>query len=89
MQTRISTNGRVTLPAPIRRRLALQAGDSLDAMLDGEKIVLTPNEKRKKRLARKGKIVIDPISGFPALTLGPGAPALTGKEVKKMLSDFP
>lgn len=51
--------------------------------------------KRRSTLPRKGKnqakarIVIDPVTGFPAVTLGPGAPVLTHKEVKEMLSDFP
>jgi hypothetical protein len=53
---------------------------------------------RKERhggLSRNGtkkanaKIVIDPVTGFPVLTLGPGAPVLTQKEVQEMLSDFP
>jgi len=38
---------------------------------------------------RKAKIVIDPVSGFPAVTLGPGAPVLTSKEVDEILRDFP
>jgi hypothetical protein len=38
---------------------------------------------------RKAKIVIDPVSGFPAATLGPGAPVLTSKEVEEILADFP
>jgi len=85
MQTKISTKGQVVLPGPIRRRLGLQAGDPLDAKVEGERIVLTPRKKR----SRKAKIVIDPVSGLPAVTLGPGAPVLTSKEVKEMLSDFP
>lgn len=50
--------------------------------------------KRRSALPRKGKnyakarIVIDPLTGFPALTLGPGPPVLTSKEVEEMLSDF-
>lgn len=85
MQTRISTKGQVVLPIPIRRRLGLRAGDSLDANVEGERIVLTPQKKR----ARKARIVIDPVSGIPAVTLGPGAPVLTSKEVEEILSDFP
>jgi hypothetical protein len=52
-------------------------------------------KRRRSALPRKGKaqakarIVIDPLTGFPALTLGPGAPVLTHKEVKEILSDFP
>jgi len=89
METRISTKGRVVVPAPIRQRLGLQAVGSLDAKLEGESIVLTPKKEAKKKRFRKAKIVIDPVSGFPAVTLGPGAPVLTHKEVKEMLSDFP
>ena len=37
----------------------------------------------------KAKIVIDPLTGIPALTLGPNAPILTSKEVEEMLADFP
>lgn len=85
MQTKISTKGQVVLPGPIRRRLGLQPGDPLEARVEGQNIVLTPKKKRKT----KGKIVTDPLTGFPALTLGPGAPVLTHKEVKEMLSDFP
>jgi AbrB family looped-hinge helix DNA binding protein len=85
MQTKISTKGQVVLPGPVRRRLGLQPGDSLDAKVEGERIVLTPQRKHKT----KGKIVIDPVTGFPALTLGPGAPVLTHKEVQEILSDFP
>jgi AbrB family looped-hinge helix DNA binding protein len=85
METRISTKGQVVLPSQIRRRLGLRAGDPLDAKVEGERIVLTPQKKR----SRKAKIVIDPVSGLPAVTLGPGAPVLTHKEVKEMLSDFP
>ena len=52
-------------------------------------------KRRSSALPHKGKtqakarIVIDPLTGFPALTLGPGAPVLTHKEGKEILSDFP
>jgi AbrB family looped-hinge helix DNA binding protein len=85
MVTKISTKGQVVLPISVRRRLGLQPGDSLDVNAEGERIVLTPHKKRKT----KGKIVIDPVTGFPALTLGPGAPVLTSKEVEEILADFP
>ena len=85
MQTKISTKGQVVLPSAIRRRLGLQAGDSLNVKVEGEQIVLQPKQRRKK----KGKIVTDPVTGFPVLTLGPGAPVLTSKEVEEMRADFP
>jgi AbrB family looped-hinge helix DNA binding protein len=85
MQTRISTKGQVVLPSPIRRKLGLRPGDPLDAKIEGESVVLTPRKKRR----RKAKIVIDRLTGLPALTFGPNAPILTAKEVEEMLSDFP
>ncbi|MGA9564650.1 MAG: AbrB/MazE/SpoVT family DNA-binding domain-containing protein [Candidatus Korobacteraceae bacterium] len=85
MVTKISTKGQVVLPGAIRRRLGLQAGDPLDVKMEGERIVLTPQKKRSKRKAR---IVKDPVTGFPVLTLGPGAPILTSKEVEEMLAEF-
>jgi|HubBroStandDraft_4_1064222.scaffolds.fasta_scaffold02773_5 AbrB family looped-hinge helix DNA binding protein len=86
MVTKVSTKGQVVLPSAIRRRLGLQPGDALDVKAEGERIILTP---QKKRTRRKAKIIIDPVSGLPAVTLGPGAPVLTSKEVEEMLSDFP
>jgi len=85
METRISTKGQVVLPHKIRRKLGLQPGDALDAEIKGRSVVLTPRKKRSK----KSKIVIDPLTGLPALTAGPGAPVLTSKEVEEMLADFP
>src|ERR1039458_110974 len=58
-----------------RRDLGLRPGDPLDAKVEGERIVLTPKKKRFK----KAKIVIDPVSGMLAVTLGPGAPVQIGR----------
>jgi AbrB family looped-hinge helix DNA binding protein len=85
MQTRISTKGQVVLPSPIRRKLGLRPGDPLDAKVQGGSVVLTPRRRRSK----KAKIIIDRLTGLPALTAGPDAPILTSKEVEEMLSDFP
>jgi hypothetical protein len=35
------------------------------------------------------KIVIDPITGWPALTAGPDAPVLTSEMVRELQDDFP
>jgi len=86
MVTKVSTKGQVVLPSAIRRRMGVQAGDQFDVKAEGDSIVLTP---RKKLPKRKARIVIDPVSGLPAVTLGPGAPVLTSKEVEEMLADFP
>jgi AbrB family looped-hinge helix DNA binding protein len=85
MQTKVSTNGQVVLPGPIRRRLDIRAGDALDAEIEAGRIVLTPRQKR----SRRAKIVVSPETGFPALDAGPDAPTLTCKEVAELLSDFP
>lgn len=75
----------MVLPSRIRRKLGLRPGDPLDAKVEGGKVVLTPRRKR----SRKSKIVIDPLTGLPALTAGPDAPILTSEEVEELLSDFP
>jgi AbrB family looped-hinge helix DNA binding protein len=85
MQTKVSTKGQVVLPGPIRRRLDIRPGDPLDAEVEDGRIVLTP---RKKRLHRV-KFVTDSITGLPALSAGPAAPALTTKEVEEILANFP
>jgi len=85
MKTKISTKGQVVLPGPIRRRLDLRPGDPLDANIEGGRIVLTPRKKRSYR----ARIVIDPVSGLPALSAGPDAPTLTSKDVEEILSNFP
>jgi AbrB family looped-hinge helix DNA binding protein len=86
MVTKLSTKGQVVLPGPLRRRLGLRPGDSLDASLEGGRIVLTP---RKKMPAFEAKIIEDPLTGFPVISLGPDAPILTSKEVEDALEDFP
>ena len=85
METKISTKGQVVLPSGIRRRLGLQAGDSLDAKLDGDRVVLTP----KKGRGRRARIVKDPITGLPALSAGAEATGLTSAQVGEILAEFP
>jgi AbrB family looped-hinge helix DNA binding protein len=84
MQTKVSTKGQVVLPSALREKLGLRPGDALDAKLEGDRIVLTPKRRR-----RRARIVTDPITGLPVLTLGPGAPVLTSKQVEEILSEFP
>lgn len=85
METRISTKGQVVLPSRLRQRLGLRPGDALDVRLEGDAIVLRPRRRRR----RKARIITDPRTGLPVLTLGPGAPILTHKQIKEALSDFP
>ena len=85
MQTKLSTKGQVVLPGPLRRRLGLRPGDSMEVTIEAGRIVLQPP---KKRLSR-AKIVTDPVTGLPVLDPGPDAPELTSKEVEEILTNFP
>ena len=85
MQTKVSTKGQVVLPAPLRRRLDIRAGDPLDANIENGRIVLTPQRKREHRV----KLVTDPVTGLPALSAGLDAPTLSSKEVEEILANFP
>jgi len=85
MQTKVSTNGQVVLPGPIRRRLDIRAGDPLDANIEDGSIVLTPRKKRTQRT----RLVTDPVTGLPALSAGPNAPTLSSKDVEEILASFP
>ncbi len=85
MNTKVSTKGQVVLPGPLRRKLGLRAGDALDVKTEGGRIVLTPQRSRRY----KTSIVVDPLTGLPALTASPGAPLLTSKQVDEILSTFP
>jgi AbrB family looped-hinge helix DNA binding protein len=85
MRTKVSTKGQVVLPSRIRRRLGLQPGDSLDAEMDGDRIILIP------RRARRGnaRIINDEVTGLPVLTAGPDAAQLRSEQVREILADFP
>jgi AbrB family looped-hinge helix DNA binding protein len=85
METKVSTKGQIVLPAPVRRKLGLRPGDSLDVSAEAGRIVLTPRKARR----RKARILVDPITGLPVLSAGPGAPQLSSKEVDEILSNFP
>jgi AbrB family looped-hinge helix DNA binding protein len=85
MQTKVSTKGQIVLPAPVRRRLGIRAGDPLDISVDEDRIVLTQASKPKF----EPRIVKDPVTGFIALDLGPDAPVLTSEMVRELLTDFP
>jgi bifunctional DNA-binding transcriptional regulator/antitoxin component of YhaV-PrlF toxin-antitoxin module len=69
----------------MREKLGLRPGDPLEARLEGGSIVITPKRRRR----RKARIIIDPRTGLAVLTLGPGAPILTHRQVREMLVDFP
>ena len=85
MRTHVSTKGQVVLPKSVRERLGLRPGDPLETRIEGHRIVLIPGRPR----VRKGRIVKDPLTGFPVLTAGKNAPSLTSKQVAEILAEFP
>jgi AbrB family looped-hinge helix DNA binding protein len=85
MKTKVSTKGQIVLPGPLRRRLGIRAGDSLDVSIERDRIVLTQTSKPKY----EARIVEDPVTGFTAIDLGPDAPTLTSEMVRELLTDFP
>jgi AbrB family looped-hinge helix DNA binding protein len=85
MRTKVSTKGQIVLPGPLRRRLGLRAGDSLEISVEKDRIVLTQASKPKY----EARIVKDPVTGFIAIDLGPDAPILTSEMVRELLTDFP
>jgi AbrB family looped-hinge helix DNA binding protein len=85
MQTRVSTKGQIVLPTQLRRRLNIHPGDPLDIAVEDGRIVLTSPAKPRQT----ARIVADPITGLPMLTVAPDAPILTSKDVEEMLSNFP
>jgi len=85
MQTKVSTKGQIVIPGPLRRRLDIRAGDSLDISVESDRIVLTQASKPKY----EARLVKDPVTGFLAIDLGPDAPILTSEMVRELLTDFP
>jgi AbrB family looped-hinge helix DNA binding protein len=85
MQTKVSTRGQVVVPSRIRRKLNLQPGDSLEAKLEDQRIVLTPRRYRP----RGARIIRDPATSLPVLSAGPHVPQLTSAQVRELLAEFP
>ena len=85
METKVSTKGQVVVPNRIRRKLNLQPGDSLEAKLEGQHIVLTPRRSRP----RSAQIIQDPVTGLPILSAGPNVPQLTSAQIRELLAEFP
>jgi len=97
MQMRVAeegsfVEGSLALPESIRERMGIRAGDLLDARLepsdDADRLFLTLSKAATPKLP-EGRIVADPLTGWPVLDFGPDAPELTNEQVLEMLADFP
>jgi AbrB family looped-hinge helix DNA binding protein len=89
MTTKVSSKGQVVLPAALRRQLDVRAGEEFEISVEsahGEsKIVMSRRVSKRPKM----KIIVDPVTGLPALKGPPGMPKLTSAMVKEMLADFP
>jgi AbrB family looped-hinge helix DNA binding protein len=83
MQTRVSTKGQVVLPSVLRQKLGIEPGDPLEAKIEGDRIVLTPRRKPKRKL----RIHTSPITGMTVISTG--GPKITSRTVYAALEDFP
>jgi AbrB family looped-hinge helix DNA binding protein len=87
MRSKVSTKRQLVVPSTVLRKVALRAGDPVDIDVEGERIVVTPKRKTKRKF--KAKIIKDPMSGYPVLDTGPDAPVMTNEHVARILADFP
>ena len=84
MNTVLSANGRVVLPAPARRALSLKPGDRLRVEIERDGVRL---ERPRRRLARM-ILKRDPVTNLPYFSPPKGTPVLTLATVKRTLKDF-
>lgn len=81
MTTTLSSKGQVVIPFEIRSRLGLPAGAVIDCDLEGGRIILTPvvQSSYARVIAEQDYIALDALDG---------APAMTPKRVKEILSEL-
>jgi AbrB family looped-hinge helix DNA binding protein len=85
LKTKLSSKGQVVLPISARRVLGLEAGELLDVVVEGERVILSRSPLAKPKVT----LGSDPVTGLPVLTAAAGAPKLTGAQVAEILADFP
>ena len=97
MQLRVADEGSflegsLALPESIQKRMGIRTGDLLDARLepsaDDDRLLLTLSKAAIPSLP-EGRIIVDPLTGWPVLDFGPDAAELTNEQVLEMLADFP
>jgi AbrB family looped-hinge helix DNA binding protein len=78
--TTLSSKGQVVIPLEIRTRLGLPTGALIDCVLEDGRIVLTPVGQ-----SDRANLVVE--KDYIALDAPEGAPAMTPKRVKEILSE--
>ncbi len=81
MLIRLSKRVYIFLPAKLRNKLHLRAGDEVLVTVETGRVVLTP----RKWKSGKARIITDPLTGLPVLSAGDGAPILTSRRVRELL----
>lgn len=80
----LSTKGQVVLPKQARMRLRLQAGTKFSCKVEGESIVLTPEQGNRERPT----LITDAKTGL-RITQSPAGIEVTTEDVQAALNDFP
>lgn len=81
MTTTLSSKGQVVIPLEIRSRLGLPTGALIDCDLEDGRIILTP-------VAPTSHARVIAEQDYVALDAPEGAPAMTPKRVKEILSEL-
>ncbi|OHE81318.1 MAG: hypothetical protein A3G75_08355 [Verrucomicrobia bacterium RIFCSPLOWO2_12_FULL_64_8] len=85
MNTVLTADGQVALPAPARRALGLKPGDRLRVQIERDAVRLERPRRRLVRVIMKR----DPVTKLPYFSPPQGTPVLTLATVKRTLKDFP
>jgi AbrB family looped-hinge helix DNA binding protein len=83
--TTVSSKGQVVLPKLIRNRLHLRQGARLICRVEGNSVVLTPEQP----VAPVREYTTDPITGLRVRRAVEGAEPVTAEMVKSLLEDYP
>ena len=84
MTTTLSSRGQIVLPKQTRARLHLRPGTKFSCKIEGDSIVLTP----ENRVVGKNKSVKDKSTGL-IVTKTPPEVKVTLDQVRAAMADFP
>jgi len=85
MQIRVSSSGKGLVALEPMEAFGFGPGDVADVTV---KAVLARRSEPADS-DRQARVIVDPRTGLPALTLGEGAPEVSSEVVAEILADFP